>query len=114
MSDMANTKTLRARPRKARGQDRPTFLSPDLDRVVIMVTSLMAEVSALRDRLDTHEALAEQGAVATLAAVERFELDAERQVAREKRRDAMLGRVLRVITEERDGDSAVDPLKAAL
>ncbi|WP_404479986.1 hypothetical protein [Novosphingobium sp. BL-52-GroH] len=114
MSDMADPKATRPRPRLARGQARPTFLSPDLDRVVIMVTSLMAEVSALRDRLDTHEALAENGEVATRAAVEGFELDGDRQAAREARRDAMLNRMLRVLVEERDGDSANDPLQAAV
>jgi len=102
----------RPRPRRARGQDRPTYLAPDLDRVVIMFTGLMAEVSALRDRLDTHEALAETGAVATQVAVEAFELDAERRIARDARRDAMITRVLRVLYEERDGDSATEPLAA--
>jgi hypothetical protein len=93
-----------SRPRKARGQDRPQYLdSPDLDRVVIMMTSLMCEVAALRDRIDTHEALAEQGILATVAAVESFELDAVREGAREVNRDAMLSRVLRVLFEERDG-----------
>lgn len=93
----------RPRPRKARGQDRPQYLdSPDLDRVVIMMTSLMSEVSALRDRLDTHEALAERGVVATTQAVEAYALDSEREAARDTVREAMLGRVLRVLFEERD------------
>jgi hypothetical protein len=97
----------RPRPRLARGQDRPTYLSsPDLDRVFIMLTALMSEVSALRDRLDTHEALAEAGKVATTEAVEAYELDAERRTAREERRDAMLGRVLRVVYEEREAIDA--------
>ena len=94
----------RARLRKARGQERPAYLEPgDLDRVFIMMTSLMTELSALRDRVDTHEALAERGTVATTDAVERFELDAERRTTREARRDELLGRVLRVIYEDRDG-----------
>ena len=103
MADAGETVMTRPRPRKARGQDRPTYLdNPDLDRVTIMLVGLMAEVSAVRDRLDTHEALAERGEVATTEAVERYTLDAERQAAREQRRDAMLGRVLRVLYEERD------------
>ena len=103
MAGSTGSTTNRPRPRKARGQDRPTYLdSPDLDRVFIMLTGLMAEISALRDRLDTHEALAERGAVASTEAVERYELDAARQAVREARRDAMLGRVLRVLYEERD------------
>lgn len=105
--------TNRARPRRARGQDRPTYLSPDLDRIMIMFTGLMAEVSALRDRLDTHEALAEQRQVATSAAVEQYELSVERRDARDLRRDAMLSRVLRVLYEERDGDQPNDPVADA-
>ena len=103
MADMPNPQHKRPRPRVARGQDRPTYLSsPDLDRVFIMLTSLMAEVSALQDRVDTHEALAEAGQVATREAVEAFELDWPRREARDARRDAMLNRVLRVVYEERE------------
>lgn len=104
MADQETTTTRHPRSRKARGQDRPDYLEPgDLDRVFIMMMSLMTEVSALRDRIDTHEALAEKGLVATTDAVERYELDIERRASREIRRDDMLGRVLRVIYEERDG-----------
>ena len=103
MAETSVSRASRPRPRQARGQDRPTYLdSPDLDRVFIMMTALVAEVSALRDRLDTHEALAERGEVATTAAVESYALDAARQAGREVRRDAMIGRVLRVLYEERD------------
>ncbi len=103
MADIDLSTTRRPRPRKARGQDRPQYLdSPDLDRVVIMMTSLMSEMSSLRDRVDTHEALAAAGQVATSEAVESYALDADRQAAREQRRDAMLTRVLRVLFEDRD------------
>lgn len=105
MSD-GETTLDRPRPRKARGQARPTYFdSPDLDRVTIMMIGLMAELSALRDRIDTHEALAEAGTVATTIAVEAYELDAQRRLAREARRDGMLDRVLRVLYEERDADA---------
>lgn len=113
MTDMKAPTIDRPRPRRARGQDRPTYLAPDLDRIMIMVTGLMAEMSALRERVDTHEALAERGQVATSDAVERYELDAVRRAARDARRDAMLGRVLRVLYEERDGDRPNDPVSDA-
>lgn len=71
-----------------------------------MLMTLCTEVSVLRDRIDTHEALAEQGLVATTAAVEAWETDEARHVAREARREALLDRVLRVVTEERDGHGA--------
>lgn len=98
------------RRRVAKGPPRPQYLdSPDTDKVVIMMMALAAEVSALRDRLDTHEALAEADLVATRDAVERFELDGARQAERETQRGAMLRRVLRVLTEEIDALHEANP-----
>lgn len=73
-----------------------------------MFVALMAEVSALRDRLDTHELLAEAGMVATGEAIEAAVLSPERLARREEGRHAMLKRVLRVVTEETapDGEAA--------
>lgn len=102
-----------SRRRFARGQSRPEYLQPgDLDRVMIMLVALMSEVSALRDRIDTHEAVADLGGSPTTAAIEAYELTPERQAAREANRAAMLKRVLRVITEERD-EAVTDGAKKA-
>ncbi|MEO7378535.1 MAG: hypothetical protein ABIV23_00540 [Sphingomicrobium sp.] len=91
------------RRRFARGQSRPRYLEPtDVDRVMIMLVALMSEMSALRDRVDTHEAVAELGGAPTSAAIEAYELTPERFAVREANRAGMLKRVLRVITEERD------------
>lgn len=91
------------RRRFAKGQARPRYLQPeDLDKMMIMFVALMSEVSALRDRLDTHEAVAELGGSTSSAAIEAYELTPERHLAREANRHAMLTRVLRAITEERD------------
>lgn len=96
------------RRRFARGQSRPEYLQAgDVDRVMIMLVALMSEVSALRDRLDTHEAVAELDGPVTTAAVEAYELTPERYAVREANRNAMLKRVLHAITEERDA-AAVD------
>jgi hypothetical protein len=54
----------------------------------------------VRERLDTHEALAAEGKVATEANIEAFRVDADRQAARERRREAMLSRIYRVVLEE--------------
>ena len=95
--------TRKPRRRWARGVDRPTYLQPgDLDRVMVMMVALMSEVSALRDRMDTHEAVAELGKPVSASAIEAYELTSERQAAREVNREAMLKRVLRAITEERE------------
>jgi len=101
--DQASSTARLPRRRFARGPSRPSYLQPaDVDQVMIMMVALMSEVSALRDRIDTHEAVAELGGGATSAAIEAYELTPERQAAREANRSAMLKRVLRVVTEERD------------
>jgi hypothetical protein len=91
------------RKRVAKGPKRPEYLqNPELDKFMMMFTALLAEVSALRDRLDTSEALAKAGQPATTEAVEHYVLsDAERTV-REARREAMLNRVFRILFEERE------------
>jgi hypothetical protein len=91
------------RKRVAIGPPRPQYLnSPDADKVVMMLLALAADVSALRDRLDTHEALAEKRTAPTLKKVEAFKLDEKRRSQRESQRHAMIRRVLRVLTEEVD------------
>jgi hypothetical protein len=91
------------RKRVAKGPKRPQYLqSTDLDRLMMMLTALVGEVASLRDRVDTHEALAEAGQVATQAAIEAYSLPQERQAVREARREAMLKRVYRVLMEEVD------------
>ena len=77
---------------------------------MIMMVALMAEVSVLRDRIDTHEALAELGTSAAVEHVEAYQVDEARQAAREERRQALLKRVLRAITHEREAalEAALD------
>jgi hypothetical protein len=103
-----NTQTER-RPRRrvAVGPDRPQYLeSRDLDKVMMMLVALMSEVSAMRDRLDTHEGLAEQGAAPTRGAVEAFALDPETAQARDLLREQMMKRVFRVLLEETEGGAS--------
>ena len=98
-----NAPEFQPRRRWAKGQPRPRYLQPeDSDKIMIMLVALMSEVSALRDRLDTHEAVADLGGMATTGEIEAYELTPERHLAREANRQAMLKRVLRAITEERD------------
>ena len=98
-----SSQKFKPRRRWAKGQARPHYLQPeDLDKMMVMFVALMSEVSALRDRLDTHEAVAEMGASLSTLAIEAYELTPERHLAREGNRQAMLARVLRAITEERE------------
>jgi hypothetical protein len=69
--------------------------------MMMIILALAAEVSALRDRLDTHEALSEKRRFATAKAVEGYELPDARRDSREKTRQAMLSRVLRILMEDR-------------
>lgn len=101
------------RLRVARGPKRPDYLGDrDLDRIMMMFTALIGEVSALRDRLDTHEMLAAQGQVATAQAIDAFDPPAEAVMRRSEQREAMLRRIFRVALEELEqaerGDAAQD------
>ncbi len=61
------------RRRFANGPPRPQYLADvDVDKAVMMMLSLAAEVSALRERLDTHERLAEGAQPPTPATVEAY------------------------------------------
>jgi hypothetical protein len=75
------------RRRYANGPARPKYLdSRGADRAVMMILALTAEVSALRDRLDTHQRLADAGKPASTEAVESYQapdaVDADRAAAR--------------------------------
>lgn len=87
--------------RVARGPKRPDYMgSRDLDRFMMMFTALIGEVSALRERLDTHELLAADGRVATAEAIEAFDVPAPDIARRAVMREAMLRRIFRVALEE--------------
>jgi hypothetical protein len=106
--NMDNIKSL-PRKRIAKGPARPRYLANrDMDRMMIMFVTLMGEVSALRDRLDTHEALADAGKPHRTEEVESFKLSEQREAQREQQRLAMARRVFRVMQEELDNsDEAV-------
>lgn len=98
-----STPDRRPRRRVAVGPRRPQYLRDvESDRLMMIVTALTAEVSALRDRLDTHEVLSASGQQPTAAAIEAFVPDAACHARREADRMALLKRVYRVLTEELD------------
>jgi hypothetical protein len=89
------------RPRKAIGPDRQTYFNDgDVDRVMAILLALVSEVAAIRDRLDTHERLAETGLAAEPDAVETYRPDPAAEASREAWRDAYIRRLFRVITED--------------
>lgn len=95
--------TPRPRQRFAKGR-RPYFMKdPDVDRLLAITAALTAEVSVVRERLDTVERLAEQGLPATAANIEAYRPTPEVEAAREAFRAALLDRVFRILAAPVDG-----------
>jgi hypothetical protein len=90
-----------SRPRKANGPDRQTYFdAADVDKVMAVLLALVSEVAAIRERLDSHERLANTGAAPTVEAVEAYLPDAAAEDQREAWRDAYVRRLFRVISED--------------
>ena len=88
------------RRRFANGPPRPKYLSDaDADRAVMMILALATEVSALRERLDTHERLAAGARLPEPAAVEAYAPDADVEAARAASRRSLIERITRVLLE---------------
>ena len=88
------------RPKIAKGKRPYFFDDPSVDKLLAIVMALTGEVSVLRDRIDTHERLAENKVWPTADNVETFELTEEIEKERDLRRSQYLDRVMRIITEE--------------
>ena len=94
------------RQRFSKGR-RPFFMrDPDVDRLLAIVTALTAEVSVVRERLDTAERLAALGLTATPANIEAYQPDPEVEAVRETMRAAMLDRVFRILALRGDEEGA--------
>lgn len=105
---------LKRRARFAKGP-RPFFLKdPDVDRLLAVVTALTAELSVVRERLDTVERLAEQGLPATPANIEAYHLGPDVEQAREATRAAMLERVFRILAQPMDDDGRAADYEAVV
>lgn len=71
-----------------------------IDQLMAMVTALTAEVSILRDRLDTHERLAEDGKSIARDNVDTFVPDTNIMTERSAQRQRLLRKVFRVLKED--------------
>jgi hypothetical protein len=65
----------------------------------MMILALATEVSALRERLDTHERLAAAGRLPEPAAVEAHVPDGDVEAARSAARRSLIERITRVLLE---------------
>jgi hypothetical protein len=80
---------------------RPAFhAEPAIDRLVAMVLALTRENSILRDRFDTLEILAEQAGWLQPGAIDAYVAPLDVRQRREASREAMIGRVLAIMSEE--------------
>lgn len=71
-----------------------------IDQLMAMVAALTSEVSILRDRLDTHERLAESKNVFSRTDVESFLPDTKIMAERSAQRQRTLRKVFRVLKED--------------
>jgi hypothetical protein len=89
------------RPRKAQGPERPVYFNQnDIDRVMAVVLALASEVASLRDRLDTHERVADAGALPASNKVEAYLPDPATLAARDAWRDSYIKRLFRVFVDD--------------
>jgi len=78
--------------------EKPRFhADPAVDDLMTMIVALASEVSVLRERLDTHEQLAQAKGCFTVEQVDHFEPDAATQAARAARRNELVDVVFRPI-----------------
>ena len=90
------------RIRTAKG-DRPYFFEdPNVDKLLAMVLALASELSAVRDRLDTHERLAEKKEWSSHEAIEGFKIDEETSSYRNQSREEFISRIMRIMKIELD------------
>jgi len=88
------------RRRFANGPRRPQYLTAaDVDKSVMMILALAAEVSALRERLDTHERLADCGSLPKTASVENYVPSDEVESTRASLRHSLIDRVTRLLLD---------------
>ena len=83
--------------RLARGEQPRFHADPAVDDLMTMIVALASEVSVLRERLDTHEQLAQASGCFTVAQVEHFAPGPEVQAPRAARRSEFVDLVFRSI-----------------
>lgn len=86
--------------KRARGARPYYFESPDIDRLMTIVMSVLEEVSVTRERLDTIERLLDAQGTISRADIDGYLPDETGDEQREAQRQQLLARVLRIVIEE--------------
>ncbi|MEO7386057.1 MAG: hypothetical protein ABIX37_03865 [Gammaproteobacteria bacterium] len=103
--------------RTAKGRRPQYFDDPAVDKLLAIVTTLIGEVSVLRDRLDTIEQIIEQQGLFPRSAIDSFQPNDTEVARRDARRADYLARVFRIIQneiEELGGDRQMAPLEEVI
>ena len=82
-------------PRTAKGQRPHFFDDPAIDQMMTFFLELMAEVTALRERVDTIERLLDEKGSISRADIEAYRPDAPGEAERAAWAQAFIGRVMR-------------------
>ncbi len=93
--------------RTARGKRPRYFSDPAIDRLLGMLTTLIGEVSVLRDRLDSVERLIEKGGLFERTDIDSFVPNAAEEAEREDARRRYIERVMRVLQNEMEEKTPV-------
>jgi hypothetical protein len=79
---------------------RPYFLTPEVERVLVVSMAVAQELAVARARIDTLERLLERKGVLTRAEIEAFEPSAAEATERGQWTQEYLARVLRILQQE--------------
>jgi hypothetical protein len=93
---------------KAKGKRPQYFEDPAIDRVLSITMALVAEVSVLRERLDTVERLLEAKGTINRKDIERYEPDREAGIERGTSTRAYIHRIMRGIQQEMEALEELD------
>jgi len=90
------------RIRTAKGRRPYFFDDPNIDKLLAMIMALTGEVSVIRERLDTHERLAEKKKFATSDNIEAYKPTEAVEQWRVQWRADYIARILRIVQVELD------------
>ncbi len=94
---------------RAKGKRPAYFDAPEQDRTLSIVLALVAEVSALRERIDTVERLLDTNGTIRRGDIEAYSPDASAARERGILVKAYIARVMRGLTQEMEAMATLEP-----